>query len=288
MLYFYRPLFKAPSSGAASMGSALDSRTLSQHEVQALKKGELPEIEFEGYLVEIDQFVEKAKNDENSCNGGSGNKVAGYMQPPKLKKFKVPSQVVHREPTPASAEIQSGGADKGIRQSNVITGGSFGRRSAYKVDEDELDDIWGTSGANSEHHTDVTTNADKDTHLVKRRRDIWGEYSDIEETDAGDKHEQTMNYSYKYCHDDYEYEDSVHMTSERQGNYNNLNEYGDDNHSNAGGTEPATGIVNSRGATVSPSSMISANYADNTSALLKTNEANETNKVNIWGDSDSD
>ena len=128
------------------MGGALDSRILSRNEVDALKSGELPEIEFEGFLVEIDQFVEKAKNNENSCNSSSNNRGAGCMQPPLLKKFKVPSRIAPREPMP-SGDAQSGtntGHGGGYSSSSSSSsgggggGGAFGKEMAYTIEDDNL------------------------------------------------------------------------------------------------------------------------------------------------------
>ena len=253
-------LFKA-SSGTAAMGGALDSRILSRNEVDALKSGELPEIEFEGFLVEIDQFVEKAKNNENSCNSSSNNRGAGCMQPPLLKKFKVPSRIAPREPMP-SGDSQSG-TNTGHGGSNSSSsggggGGAFGKRSAYTIEDDELDDIWGTKRQGSEVKRELNDDDDNDAkninedshpHITKKRQDIWNESLDDEENSAEsiDGYIKGYSYGYDYGHDAYERK-----------------------------TSPQPNVVSVNCTSAS---------AEGTTTTTTTTA---TVPVNIWGDSDSD
>ena len=259
-------LFKA-SSGTAAMGGALDSRILSRNEVDALKSGELPEIEFEGFLVEIDQFVEKAKNNENSCNSSSDNRGTGYMQPPLLKKFKVPSRIAPREPMP-SGDSQSG-TNTGHGGSNSSSsggggGGAFGKRSAYTIEDDELDDIWGTerqgSGLKRERNDDDDDDDDNDAkninedshpHITKKRQDIWNESSDDEENSAESRDGYTKGYSYGY--------DYGHDAYERK-------------------TSPQPNVV----------SVNCTSTSAEVTTTTTSSSSSSTAPVNIWGDSDSD
>ena len=98
-------LHKEATSSGGSLGSVLDTRAMTRGEVGELLTGALSEIEFEGYLVQVDEVEEEAKSNENA-RSVSNHSIAscasvprGRLEPPPMKKFKAPSQVVPKIPS---------------------------------------------------------------------------------------------------------------------------------------------------------------------------------------------
>lgn len=115
----------------ATMESCLESRSLSKEEVNLILSGCLPEIEFEGYLVQIDDVL---LNEASVNNNKKEN--ADTISKPKMP-FKPPTRVQPKEATIPLAPIVP------MQNKNVFTG--IKRRTtggAYEIADDELDDIW--------------------------------------------------------------------------------------------------------------------------------------------------
>ena len=220
-----------------------------------------------------------SKNDENLCNGGSG--TTGYTRPLNLKKFKVPSRVSPKEQAPSVAMVQSG-QTKEILGNHCSLSGSFGKRPGYTIDDDELDDIWGTEGSKTyvqkQHYSDATENEENlhQSLSLKRRRDIWNDYPYTEETPASDSHRQDDD-GYKYDHH-FELASSQQCGNER--GCLSSQEY-DDNYFGVKTESCDEGIRND----LSEPTFERLHSSRPTTASLANDKGG---KVNIWGDSDSD
>ena len=106
--------------GAKLRETVLVSRQLESVEIQALKKNEEIELDFEGYLVTV--------------SAGNPELDAAKIGPPlKLPKFVPPSRFV--PPTRLTEQIPNTGATTMPKSIGVSKG-------PYRVSNDELDDIW--------------------------------------------------------------------------------------------------------------------------------------------------
>lgn len=109
-------------------GTALDSKYLSRAEIENLCMCTLEEIDFEGYIVTVDHSTDNEQCDKLQFRGPSATNL------PKVKKFKPPSQIMPEEMTSRIVECQS--------SLKPPLQGHF--PGAYRVNDDELDALWGT------------------------------------------------------------------------------------------------------------------------------------------------
>lgn len=117
----------------SALCSALDCRTFSIKEIQDISSGMLEEIEFENYFVVVEQPPPAAS--AANC-AKPKNDIVG-----KRAKFTPPSHVVYVPPAPKLQEISQ---PRIPQQLNASCQPSFGSDNAYSVNDDELNNIWGT------------------------------------------------------------------------------------------------------------------------------------------------
>ena len=142
-------LHRETSSSSQTLDNPLDTRVMAHTEINDLLSGNLSEIEFEGFLVQIDEVEEEAKtceNDRQCCNkkssSSSGSGSTGSIDVPRMTKFKIPSRVVPKVLSiPMSEGTGTSSGTSGLHNNPIIRNVT-GKR-AYDVGDDELDAIWG-------------------------------------------------------------------------------------------------------------------------------------------------
>jgi hypothetical protein len=133
--------------GDAMPTSSLDSKYLSPQQLQLVLNGSCASLEFEGYLVEINDTVHHSK----AVTTNTGHPKAIQNMP----RFKIPAMIQKPAVEPDEGEYhyypQTGARENAKPSEKVAV------RGRYSVDDDELDDIWGSSA-------DTKSNDRDDTH----------------------------------------------------------------------------------------------------------------------------
>lgn len=122
----------ASNDNCIRIGTALETRFLTGHEMTNLLTGKSSELECDGHLIQVEEEIIKANE----------QKFAAVLNKP-LAKFKPPAKITPK--LPATHTSYSNQNSTNNNYMNNIMNMNNGR--GYSVDDDELDELWGTSSS---------------------------------------------------------------------------------------------------------------------------------------------